>query len=194
MSIVKAQYLATSDGTEVVDLDKLSTTGYYTKQIITQVDTTSRTFSTAWALGPTFASIPCSANSLLLLDYFVPCRNDSTSWGGAYIEPQVSFDGGTTWNSLGGSGYDGGVMKLGNSAISHYYQQILINPGLTSAFNARFRFYFRSYDGTLSVNVSHNINAISGTAALDNTNYNGSYDNINQHYLHVVVEELASYT
>ena len=190
MSYVIASKLATSDGRDVVNLDSISTTGYYSRQILTQVDTTSRTASTTWTLGATFPAISCLGNSKLLLDYYFPCRNDSTSWGGAYLEPQVSFDGGTSWNSLGGSGYDGGVMKNGNSAISYYYNQIYIDPGISSSFSARFRYYFRSYDGTLGINngVNHDINVVSGVATMD-----GYGDNQNQHYCHFIVEELARY-
>lgn len=190
MSNVRASVLANTSGDSIINLDSLSTTGYYTKQIVTQIDTTARTATTTWVLGPTFDNIACSGNSLLLVDYYVPMRNESTSWGGGYIEPQVSFDGGTSWNSLGSCGYDGGVMRSGNASISYYYQQLLINPGLTSSFTARFRFYFKSYDSTVGWNngVNHNINAnLSGAAPLPYTN------NGNQHWMHIIVEELARY-
>jgi hypothetical protein len=189
MSSVQVNSLLNSAGNTVIDVAGMSTTGFYSRQIVTQVDTTNRTFTTSWALGPTFDLIPnCQARSLLQISYYVPARNDTTSWGGLYTEPQVRFNEGT-WQSLGSSGYDGGVMRNGQASIGSYYQTLLIDPAQTSAFSVQFRFYFRSYDGTAGVNngVNHDINVVSGTATIMSGN-NGL-----QHYMHAVVEELARY-
>ena len=174
----------TTINTENIPPDK----GYYSRQTITQVDTTSRSsVSTAWTLGPTFSTITdLQPNSLLLLTFYVPTRNDSTSWGGGYIEPQVSFNSGT-WQSLGSCGHDAGVMRLRNATIGNFYNTILLDPAQSSTFTAQFRFYFRSYDGTIGWNngINHDINVVSGTAPIMSGN-NGL-----QHYMHLIVEELA---
>jgi len=189
MSSIKVNKFDNTSNTTVLDVNNLSTTGLYSRQTITQIDTASRTFTTAWALGPTFDVIPdCQSGSLLHISYYVPARNDSTSWGGMYTELQIRFNEGT-WQSLGSSGYDGGVMRNGQASIGSYYQTILIDPAQTSAFSVQFRFYFRSYDGTAGVNngINHDINVTSSTATLMSGN-NGQ-----QHFTHIVVEELARY-
>jgi hypothetical protein len=189
MSVAKIDQVINASGTTVLNLQKMAQKGYYSKQIITQIDTTGRSSTTTWTLGPTFTTITgILGKSLLHLTYHVPMRNDSTSWGGGYIEPQVSFNSGT-WQSLGSCGYDGGVMSIGNAVIGSYYQTILLDPGITTTFTAQFRFYFRSYDGTVLWNSSHDINAVSGAA----TATAPSGDNGNQHYMHLIVEELARY-
>lgn len=189
MSSVQVSNLLNSTGNSVIDVAAMSTTGYYARQTVTQVDTTNRTFTTSWAAGPTFDVISnCQSGSLLHISYYVPARNDDTGWGGLYTEPQVRFDEGT-WQSLGSSGYDGGVMRNGQSSIGSYYQTILIDPAQAADFSVQFRFYFKSYSGTAGVNngVNHDINVVSNTATIMSGN-NGL-----QHYTHIVVEELARY-
>lgn len=159
--------------------------GRYTRQIYTQVDTNTYNFSTSWALGPSFTDISnFKPYSLIKMTFHSPNRNDSTSWGGLYLEPQIRFNQGT-WQSLGSSGYDGNIMHLNSADISSYNQTILIDPGQTSTFSVGFRFYCRSYDGTSTINGSHDLNSVSGTASIM------SGANGNQHYFHIIVEELA---
>ncbi|MFT6161697.1 MAG: hypothetical protein ACJA00_004294, partial [Myxococcota bacterium] len=149
-----------------------------------QIDTITRNFSTTWAGGPTFSVIPgFRAGSRVRLTYHVPMRNNSDSWGGGYIEPQIRFNGGT-WQSLGSSGYDGGVMSLRADTIGSYSNTLLIDPAQTTDFSVQTRFYFRSYDATVIVNGSHDINTVSGTASLM------LGDNGNQHYTNVLVQEV----
>jgi hypothetical protein len=163
--------------------------GFYVRQSVAQVYNSAFTVTTGWTLAVTFASLPTfNANSLIEMDYLFPCRNDSTSWGGMYIEPQVSFNGGTTWSSLGSSGYDGGVMHSGSSDIGSYYNSLTINPGQTVAFTPRFRFYMKAYDGTSSINNggnSNDVNNISNTATLL------TGDNGQQHFGRINVREIA---
>lgn len=188
MSNLRVNGISSTNASQKINVLAMPTDGYYVRKMITQVDTTSRTATTSWVLGPEFANIPdFQAGSLIRLSYHVPMRNDSGSWGGGYIEPQVRFNLGT-YQSLGSSGYDGGVMNVGGADIGSYFQSILINPGQTSTFSTQFRFYFRSYDGTIQWNQSHDINAISGTASLM------SGDNGLQHYAHIIVEEIARFT
>lgn len=167
-------------------VNNIDVAGRYKRQVYTQIDTTSRTSSTTWTLGPTFANVTgFQSGSIIKMFYHVPLRYDTTAWGGAYIEPQVSFNSGTTWWSLGSTGYDG-VMSNSYNNIASYRNSIYIDPAATSTFNVQFRFYFRSYTaGTLNWNGSHAIDTISGTA----TKLAG--DNGNQHYMHIVVQELA---
>lgn len=158
---------------------------YSSRNITLQVDTTSRTAG-SWTLGPTFANISFEANSKIKMMYHVPMRNDASGWGGMYIEPQVSFNDGT-WQSLGTTGHE--LMHLGNADITTYRNEILLTPGISTAFTAKFRFYFRAYEGTVGWNngINHDINASpSGTA----TQMSG--DNGNQHYMHIIVEEFAT--
>lgn len=84
----------TSDGT------KINCTSSAPK-VAVQTNTTTYSTSTTWALGPSFSTVTdFKAGSRVKLSYHIPMRNDSTGWGGGYIEPQVSFNGGSTWSSL----------------------------------------------------------------------------------------------
>lgn len=166
-----------------------NTDGYYVRQSIVQVYSSAWTVTNTWSLAVTFDSLPeFKAGSLIEMDYLFPCRNDSASWGGMFIEPQVSFNGGTSWSSLGSSGYDGGIMHSGSADIGSYYNSMTIDPGQSSNFIPRFRFYMRSYDGTTSINNggnSNDVNNISGTATLLSGN-NGL-----QHFGRINVREIA---
>ena len=187
MSTLRVNNISATDNIQRIGVIDMPTVGYYTRQIITQVDTSNRSAGTSWTLGPEFANITgLQANSLLRLSYYVPMRNESGSWGGGYTEPQVRFNQGT-YQSLGSSGFDGGVMHVSGANIGSYSQSILITPNQASAFSAQFRIYFKSYDGTVLWNQDHDLNAISGTATLMSGN-NGL-----QHYAHIIVEELARF-
>lgn len=160
-------------------------TGLTTKRIVSQVDTGNYSTNTTWALGPTFAQLTgFSPNSVIKLTYAFPMRNDSASWGGGYLEPQIRINTGA-WQSLGSGGYDGSVMNLGNSAIGTYTNVLYITPAQASTYSLQFRFYFKSYDGTVLINQSHDINGVSGTATIM------SGQNGLQHYAHIIVEELS---
>lgn len=173
-----------SAGTVVLDPAKVSLGSRYLRKIVTQVDTTLRSTTTGWTLAVTFDKInDFAANSLIRIMYHVPTRNDSTSWGGGYIEPQITYGSGDWW-SLGSCGHDAGVMQLGGAYIGHYHQTLLIDPAISDTFSIQLRFYYRSYDGTINWNNSHELNNISGTATLLSGN---EY----QHYMHVIIEEYA---
>ena len=147
------------------------------------VDTTSRSISTAWTLGPTFSNIGTfQGNSKIYLRYHVPSRNNTTLWGGLYVEPQVRFNLGT-WQSLGSSGYD--LMLRRGPEILTYSNSCLIDPGLSTPFSAQFRLYYKGYDDTALINnANRDINSIAGTQNLV------SGDNGLQHYTHIIVEEI----
>lgn len=150
-------------------------TAYATASALTIVDMKTWTNQTGFKAG-----------SKLELYYHVPCRNDSASWGGGYIEPNISFDGGTTWYSLGHCGYDGGVMNVTNYEIHNYNNIIWIDPNQASAYQVRLKFRFCSYDGTLLVNSGNVIN--NGW-----TGYNSNFLTVNnccyQHYMHYILKE-----
>jgi hypothetical protein len=151
------------------------------------------TNSTGYSLGTAWQPISIgsntsgfSPNSKFKLSYSIPVRNDSPSWGGCFIEPQVSYDNGTSWISLGSSGYDGATMNLGNSSIGTYSKTLLIDPSIPAAYNVLVRFFMRSYNGTALINQNHGINVVSGSAS---SSYVGT-DNGNQHFMSILLEEV----
>jgi hypothetical protein len=185
MSTLQVGTIQDLSGSRTINVSKLYASDYNIDIVNVQTNSTTYSFTTAWALGPTFTTISgFLPNSLVRLEYHMPCRNDSTSWGGMYIEPQVSFNGGA-YQSLGSCGYDGSVMNLNAPSIGSYYNSILINPSLSSTFSAQFRFYFRSYDGTSTLNGSHDINLISNTATLM-SGVNGL-----QHFSKIIVQGIS---
>ena len=204
---VASNTITTSGGTAALDIGKIANgTARYTRQIVTQVD--SNTYTITGFLAGSSASgsgygqwqqvldkftdiVGFQPGSLVKLSYHVPCRNDSATWGGMYLEPQISYNGGTKWWSLGGSGHDGGVMNQGY-AVGSYFQSILIDPYVNgvsagAGFGVQIRFYAIAYDGIVNVmiNSGHNINTVSNTATIE------SGANGQQHFAHIIVEELA---
>lgn len=159
--------------------------GWFTRQINVVTDTTGKSFSTTWVMTHQFNDVlsNCLPGSKIKMHYHVPVRNDSTSWGGCYLEPQLSFDGGVTWQSLGGAGYDV-IMEMGQSIHSANYD-FFIDPGMVAAFNVSMRLYAKSYDGTTTMITSNAINSVSGTASVM-SGVNGT-----QHYVKVIMEEIA---
>jgi hypothetical protein len=150
------------------------------------IDSATRNVSTQWVVGPTFNTVTgFNAGSLVKISYIVPSRNNSQfNWGGLYIEPQVSFDNGSTWNSLGSSGFDGGIMINSSAAIGSYTNTLLVNPQQTTDFSVTIRFYYRAYAEVTTINGQNAINSISQTAPLM-TGVNGL-----QHFTKVIVEEV----
>lgn len=187
MSTLRVNNITARTGSSAINVAKLATNaGRYTRQIVTQTNSTTYNFTTSWALGPTFDAITgFQAGSLVRMFYHFPMRNDSTAWGGGYIEPQVSINGGA-WQSLGSCGYDASVMNSGSPAIGTFNNSLLLDLGGASDFSVQFRFYCRSYDGTVTLNGSHDVNTVSGTATIMPGN-NGL-----QHWAHIIVEELAT--
>lgn len=192
MSEVRVSGIATTAGTSKIDIANLLSSGYYIRQIFSDVDTTDRSCTTTWVLlytAPDHAGFLAGSKVRLFIE--IPFRNDSTSYGGAYVEPQISFNGGTTWASLGSSGYDGSVMHTGSGDISTYNRMLYVDPqlhGVSGAYSVRLRFYCKSYDGTALWNGSHDLTAVSGTAtAITGTG------NFQQHYAKVIIEELARF-
>lgn len=148
-------------------------------------DGAARSINTTWTIGPTFSTLNgFKAGSKVKITYSIPSRNDDLTWGGLYIEPQVSFDNGATWNSLGSSGYDGNIMSLDAGAIGTYTNVLLIDPAETSDFSVKVRFFYKTYTGSAWINTQHDLGAVSGTAPVM-SGVNGA-----QHYTKVIIEEV----
>ena len=185
--------------------------GRYTRQLVRLVDATTNTTNTTWVVGDAaalgvsvgnvwklalnFPNIPgFIPSSLVRLHYYVPCRNQSSSgsWGGMYLEPQISYNGGVTWTSLGTCGYDGGVMTMKDS-VSSFCNTILLDPQATTQFGVQIRIYAKPYrtDTLISgawinqwtINNLASYPALAATAPLARDGQ--------QHFAHIIVEELA---
>lgn len=188
MSRLKTNFLGLSPNKKIVELEKFNVPGYFKRQIISMTEAVPRTATNTWALGPTFPVIPdFKKDSLILLYYCIPMRNDHTSWGGGYIEPQIRFNEGA-WKSLGSSGFDGGCMSAGTyNDIGSYRQEILLTPTQLEDYSLQLRFYYSSHEGTVNIFGQNNINNISGTAPLLEGNVGL------QHATNVVITEYARY-
>jgi hypothetical protein len=164
-------------------------TGRIIRQIMVESDTTGRAIPAAWTLGPVFTTMTgCKAGSLIRLSYYVPARNDGNSWGGLYIEPQISFNNGAGYFSLGSTGHS--LVMESYASIATLFNQLLIDPNQTSDFSVKFRFYYLCYnDANTTVNSGNAINNISSTATLGLLP-NTAINNQNQHYTKIIVEEL----
>ena len=98
-----------------------------------------------------------SPNSKLELFYHVPTRNDSSSWGGIRIQPNISFDNGATWENLGNTGYENMISEA--SDLIHYYSNtMVIDPVKTEEYSVKIKLMFMAYESTVTVNGSHEIN------------------------------------
>lgn len=161
-------------------------TALETPNVYTQVDTTSRSAGTGWtagALWPTVSNF--KAGSLVSIFYHVAMRNDSTVWGGGYSELMVSING-TAWKSFGTTGF-GAVMEYGQS-IGIWNTNYLLNvvdEGINTDFSLRFQFYFKSYDGTVTMNSGNDLANAGSGAGVRMAGNNG-----NQNYTHIIVKEI----
>ena len=116
------------DNSVAINVDEIGSDGRYVRQQFIQRDLIHRTFSTTWALGPTFDPLgDFKANSLLHLYYLVPMRNDATGWGGAYIEPQIRV---LKKNLVTNPNLDTGWSKTYATAI--VFNEIPPPPGVTA--------------------------------------------------------------
>ena len=120
-----------------------------------ETDSVTRTFSTTVADGKIWSNNPYNGNSKLFVNLHIPMRNDSASRGGGYTDLLYQINNSGTWISLGNSGYDG-PMCLGTDIIPSVNYQFLIPIGPGKQY-IQFKCQHRSYDGTLTVNGSHDI-------------------------------------
>lgn len=111
----------------------------------------------------TFPVQTIQAGKNLEVYFRVPARNDSSSWGGLYLNINCRVNGGT-WYNFGNGGYDGNVMEHGASiSTSHrsFLLDFIANAGVApdADYTVQFELYARSYDGTTQVGSgSHDIN------------------------------------
>jgi hypothetical protein len=122
------------------------------RNVYLETDTTSRSFTTSYVVGMTWANRTYNAYSRIILDIYVPIRNNSASWGGVYtyVEYNVNSSG---WTFLGHSGYTG-VMSSGGGDIGFYTNTFFFPFNIASNFTCQFRFQHKSYDDTGYVNQS----------------------------------------
>ncbi len=81
----------------VMDLAGIDEGSRYLRNIEVITNTVGTSATTAWILanGAFPLAKTCKGKSLIQVYYHNPCRNDSRSWGGTYVEIQVQFNGGT---------------------------------------------------------------------------------------------------
>jgi hypothetical protein len=126
-----------------------------------ETDATNRSYSTSWAVGKTWSNFPKSAGSSIMFHSTIPVRNDNTGWGGFYCRVEYSINNGSSWVSLGDTGYDT-VMEYGQS-INHWNASQLINlAAIVNSTQVRFRFYHRSYNGTVTIRQSNGLTGGTG--------------------------------
>ncbi len=125
-------------------------------EIYYQYDSVVKTFSTSWADGKIWDTYDFTGGSRVRLDWRCPMRNDSSGWGGGYIDIQYSYDDGVSWSSIGNSGYDG-PMAIGGDIITSMSGSFIFLSCPTGDFSLKLKFRHRSYDGTLNVNGSRDI-------------------------------------
>ena len=102
-----------------------------------------------------------TGGSTLHIEYWIPMRHDNNAtWGGAYIDTNITFDNGVAWRSLGNPGYDGGVMTSPSDSIHGQNLTMLVTQTPSTDYSVQLRFMVKSYtDGsTLQINQSHDIN------------------------------------
>lgn len=135
-------------------------------EIFKQSSADTLTFGTTWGDGKIWDTKTFSGKSRIRLDWRCPFRNNSSTWGGGYIDIQLSINGGTFY-SVGHSGYDGGVMQYQYAAGSMSgYVMLTDMPDEDFTFQVKFR--HRSYDGTVTINGSHDISAGTESAFFSN--------------------------
>ena len=152
----------------------------FIRNIYEEYDATNRTFSTTFADGKTWTSRSYNANSKLILHIYIPCRNDSTSWGGGYHEVQYNINN-TGWLSFGNSGYTS-VMSSAGGDIGTYSTVLYMPLTINTTFTCQFKYRHRSFDGTLYVNQSTDV-------VVGSTNSYGI--NVNQFYTKLLIVEVG---
>jgi len=128
------------------------------------------------------------------LEFFMhyPARNDTETWSGGYIEPNLSFDNGSNYYSMGTCGYDGGIMMQNGYAILCYNNHYFISNSATSRipstdYSLKIKWRFAVYSGTYQINGAHDINGGSG-ASSSYVDTSATVDRY-QHYMHWIIKE-----
>jgi len=149
------------------DLANLSGS-YKIGKVISEYNTSglSNTSNAAWVAWPAAGftnQTGFTGGSTIHIEAWIPMRNDSTGWGGGYVDTNITFDNGVAWRSLGNHGYDGGVMANTSPSIHGENITYLVTGTPSTDYSVKLRFMFKSYDGTVAINSSHDINR-TGTA------------------------------
>lgn len=123
-----------------------------------QIDKTTRNFSTSWADGWITDPFIVPPYTTLVTDFALPARNNSTGWGGGYVEVFYDVNMSGSWISLGSSGYDMNVMYSSASSIATYTNHFVQDfSSISEEMQVRYKFRHCSYDGTVTINGSHSI-------------------------------------
>lgn len=117
----------------------------------TELDTTYREFGTSYGDGKIWQKRTYRAKTKLLVHLSIPSRNDSSAWGGGYLDFQYSLNGGA-YVSLGSSGFDMNMCNSTIHTIDHDDWHFLLDLDQSAAYTLQFKCRHKSYDGTLQVN------------------------------------------
>ncbi len=137
-----------------------------------------------------FPQVTIQPNKDVYFKLYVPTRSNTTSWGGLYVNVNVNVNG--TWYNLGNTGYDGGVMAssaLNIHALNHeMLLDFITNIGLPvdQPYTVQFELTARSYNGTTTVNGSHDINRTSNSLGSRGAVQTWASD---QNYTHIIIIE-----
>lgn len=186
MSRIRVDKIEKPDGNSVPGM--IPAGNLITGKII--ADYTTSTFSTSSTSMVDLYTFPIqtgfSPGSIYEFFWHVPCRNDSSSWGGAYIEPMVKFNDQDQWHTLGTTGYDAVMTHDGDNTIHTYNNLIYFDTEkFIDVESITFRFRYCAYNSTLTVNGSHDLNGGSGRSTNHLTNRNSHL----QHYFHYILKE-----
>jgi hypothetical protein len=99
-------------------------------------------------------TLPAKANCNVYIH--LPCRNDTTSWGGMFTRLYYRVNSGA-WTSMGDSGYSA-VMINNFYSIAYYANEFNLDfSSITSSFTLGFLLQCAPYNGGLEVITSNNI-------------------------------------
>jgi hypothetical protein len=152
--------ISTTDGFDSSKSD------YYIGKVVVEYDSANRSNSNsgAWVTWPSSGAFTnhtgFTGGSVLHIEYWIPFRNDNSSWGGSYTDCQITFDNGVAWRSLGNPGYDGGIMTDGGDTIHGQNQTYLVTGTPASDYSVQLRWRFRPFTNGASakINQDHAIN------------------------------------
>lgn len=200
-SISTANFTGTSISTTNLNLggtsmsDELANLSgsYKIGKVIAEYNSSSltNTSSSAWVAWPAAGftnHTGFTGGSTIYIEAWIPMRNDNTSWGGGYVDTNITFDNGVAWRSLGNHGYDGGVMQSGATGIHGENITHLVTGTPSTDYSVKLRFMFKPYTNgsTLFLNGSHDINHTNtagfcpaGTDGIADTRLGGTDSNQN---------------
>ena len=142
------------------------TSRYVLGKVVVESDAANWTHgsNTTWKEWPTAGftnHTGFTGGSTLHIEYWIPMRNDHSSWGGGYIDTNITFDNGVAWRSLGNPGYDGGVMTNPSNTIHGQNLTMIVTGTPSTDYSVKLRFMIKTYTGSsnLQINQSHDVNA-----------------------------------